>query len=355
MRKLRVGLVFGGRSGEHEVSIRSAASIYKLLDKDKYEIELIGVDKNGGWHVVDQKWLPSGSEMKSLAPANTGLVSSVDEGEIVKAGGKKIDVFFPIIHGSFGEDGSLQGFFELLDVAYVGSGVLGSAVGMDKDVSKRLLLQAGLKVAKFVVLRDIQELDKSLAQIRKLGWPIFVKPVNMGSSVGVTKVLRENDLKKAILDAFKYDTKVIVEEAIVGREIECSVLGNGDPIASVPGEIKSTHDFYDYEAKYIDENGAELIIPADLTNGQSQKIQQTALAAYKILECSGMARVDMFFTKKGEILINEINTLPGFTNISMYPQLWEKSGISYPDLLDRLIRLALDKKDSKDGLKRGFG
>ena len=322
MRKLRVGLVFGGRSGEHEVSVRSAESICNNLNRNKYEIIKIKINKEGKWN-----W----DSMKG------------------------IDVFFPIVHGTFGEDGSLQGFFELLDVAYVGSGVLGSSVGMDKDVSKRLLLQAGLKVAKFVVLRDIQELDKSLAQIRKLGWPIFVKPVNMGSSVGVTKVLRENDLKKAIFDAFKYDTKVIVEEAIVGREIECSVLGNGDPIASVLGEIKSTHDFYDYEAKYIDENGAELIIPADLTDGQSQKIQQTALAVYKTLECSGMARVDMFFTKKGEVLINEINTLPGFTNISMYPQLWEKSGISYPDLLDRLIRFALDKKDGKDGLKRSFG
>jgi len=335
-----VGVVFGGRSGEHEVSVRSAASIYRALDKNKYEVSLLGVDKNGRWHRMDQKWLPSGSEMKSLPSGDKSLVPQ-DE---------KLDVVFPIIHGTYGEDGSLQGLLELMDVAYVGAGVLGSAVGMDKDVQKRLLMQSGIPVAKFEVVKDI-ELIKRLM----LKYPVFVKPVNMGSSVGVSKAASQKSLVVSLKQAFKYDTKAIIEEEVKGRELEVSVLGNDDPIASIPGEvIAKRHEFYDYEAKYIDENGAELKIPARLTKEQVSEIQKLAIRAFKVLECGGMARVDMFMRPDGQLVINEINTLPGFTSISMYPKLWEASGLSYSKLLDRLIELAIEKKKQKDRLKRSY-
>lgn len=333
MAKIRVGIVFGGKSGEHEVSVRSAASIYKYLNKDKYEAILLGVDKRGNWHQIDQKWLPSGTEMKSLAVKQSGLMSSLN-----------VDVIFPIVHGTFGEDGTLQGLFELLDVAYVGAGVLGSAVGMDKDVMKRLLLQAKLPVGRFVVWPESH----------KFNYPVFVKPANMGSSVGVFKCSSKKEEKIAIQKALQYDNKVLIEEAVVGREIEISVLGNKDPIASLPGEVKATHEFYDYEAKYLDEHGAVLEIPAKLSKDQIKKIQEIAIKAFKTLECKGMARVDMFLTSGGKIVVNEINTLPGFTNISMYPKLWEASGLSYSKLLDKLIDLAIETKHKKDKLKRSY-
>jgi len=289
---------------------------------------------------MDQKWLPSGSEMKSLPSGDKSLVPQ-DE---------KLDVVFPIIHGTYGEDGSLQGLLELMDVAYVGAGVLGSAVGMDKDVQKRLLMQSGIPVAKFEVVKDI-ELIKRLM----LKYPVFVKPVNMGSSVGVSKAASQKSLVVSLKQAFKYDTKAIIEEEVKGRELEVSVLGNDDPIASIPGEvIAKRHEFYDYEAKYIDENGAELKIPARLTKEQVSEIQKLAIRAFKVLECGGMARVDMFMRPDGQLVINEINTLPGFTSISMYPKLWEASGLSYSKLLDRLIELAIEKKKQKDRLKRSY-
>ncbi len=346
MGKIRVGLVFGGRSGEHEVSVRSATSIYNALNREKFEVELMGIDRAGKWLRVSRDWLPSGSEMKSLPPGERGIVLAEE----------KIDVFLPIVHGTYGEDGSLQGLFELLDVAYVGAGVLGSAVGMDKDVMKRLLKEASLSVAKYVVVRQ-SELSGELLTVaqRKLGWPMFVKPANMGSSVGVSKVMNLGELKLAVIEALKYDTKAIVEEMVLGKEIEVAVLGNDEPIASVPGEIRPTHEFYDYEAKYIDENGAELVIPAQLQTRLREKVQKVAVLAFKVLECSGMGRVDMFVTPGGKVVVNEINTLPGFTSISMYPKLWEASGISYSDLLERLIDLALEKKRNKDKLKRSFG
>lgn len=335
--KIRVGLVFGGRSGEHEVSIRSAASIFKALDKNKYEVTLVGVNKLGGWNVVKENWLPQGSEMKQLA----------DGKREVEVRENNVDVFFPIVHGTYGEDGCLQGMFEVMDKAYVGAGVLGSAVGMDKDVMKRLLRDAKIPVAGFQIIRKNEK-----CLVKK--FPVFIKPVNMGSSVGISKAHNQDELKNAITEAFKYDTKVIIEEAVVGDEIEVSVLGNDNPIASVPGRIKPTHDFYDYEAKYIDASGAEPEIPAKLSPSKTKEIQELAIKTYKVLECSGMARVDMFLTPTGKIIINEINTLPGFTNISMYPKLWEASGISYPKLLDKLIQLAIEKKKEKDKLKRSF-
>lgn len=329
--------MFGGRSGEHEVSVRSAASIFRALDRNKYEVELLGVDKSGGWHRMDQRWLPSGTEMKELPSGDKSLV--VQE--------EKIDVFFPIIHGSFGEDGSLQGFMELLDVAYIGAGVLGSAVGMDKDVQKRLLRDAGIPTANFIILRKPEKV--------KVKYPVYVKPVNMGSSVGISKARNEKELDEAIKFAFSYDTKVIIEEEVRGRELEVSVLGNDDPVASVPGEvIPKGHEFYDYDAKYIDEDGARLEIPAKLDKSKAEEIQKLAVKTFKVLECSGMARVDLFMRPNGELVINEINTLPGFTSISMYPKLWEASGLPYSKLLDRLIELAMEKKKEKEKLKRSY-
>jgi D-alanine-D-alanine ligase len=311
MAKIQVGLVFGGRSGEHEVSVRSAESIRKILDKTKYDVVDIFIDKEGKF-----------------------------EFELFK----NVDVFFPIIHGTFGEDGTLQGLFELLDKAYVGAGVLGSAVGMDKDVMKRLLLQAKIPVGSFVVWPIKPDFP----------FPMFVKPANMGSSVGVTKVKNKTELKKAVEIALRYDTKVIIEKAIVGRELEVSVLGNDSPIASLPGEVKANHEFYDYEAKYLDEHGAVLEIPAKLTKKKIEEIQKIAVDTFKILECKGMARVDLFLSKSGKIIINEINTLPGFTSISMYPKLWEATGVSYFDLLDKLINLAFGEKTRKDNLVRSY-
>ncbi|MBI2008279.1 D-alanine--D-alanine ligase [Candidatus Amesbacteria bacterium] len=343
MGKIQVGLVFGGKSGEHEVSIRSAASIYRALDKSKYEVELLGMDKNGGWHVVNQKWLPSGTEMKSLPGGGKTLMPQEE----------RWDVVFPIIHGTYGEDGSLQGLLELMNVAYVGAGVLGSAVGMDKEVQKRLLMQAGIPVAKYQLLRSPSRSPFGHLE-GGLKYPVFVKPVNMGSSVGVTKVQSDKDIKDAIKKAFQYDTKVIIEEEVKGREIEVSVLGNNDPVASVPGEVKTKHEFYDYEAKYVDENGAVLEIPAKLQRDKVAEVQRLAVKTFKVLECSGMARVDMFLRPNGELVINEINTLPGFTSISMYPKLWEASGLPYPELLDKLVELAVEKKRRKDKLKRSY-
>ncbi len=311
MAKIQVGLVFGGRSGEHEVSVRSAESIRKTLDKSKYSVVDIFIDKHGKF-----------------------------EFELFK----NVDVFFPIVHGTFGEDGTLQGLFELLDKAYVGAGVLGSAAGMDKDVMKRLLLQAKIPVGPFVVWPIKPDFP----------FPMFVKPANMGSSVGITKVKNRTELKKAVETAAKYDTKVIIEKAINGRELEVSVLGNDNPVASLPGEVKASHEFYDYEAKYLDENGATLEIPAKLSKSKIKEIQKTAIETFKILECKGMARVDLFLSKSGRIIINEINTLPGFTSISMYPKLWEATGLSYSDLLDKLIELAFEEKIRKDNLARSY-
>jgi D-alanine-D-alanine ligase len=337
MNKVRVGLVFGGRSGEHEVSIRSARSIFEAIDKNKYQVSLIGVDKSGAWHQVSPQWLlNSSTSMKALPSGNKNITPNQVQ--------NSVDVFFPIIHGTFGEDGSLQGLFELLNVAYVGAGVLGSAVGMDKDVMKRLLSQAGLPVGKYVVFPDKQ----------KFKYPVFVKPANMGSSVGVSKANNKQEFAVAVKLARQFDTKVIVEENIAGREIEISVLGNETPIASLPGEVKATHEFYDYDAKYLDENGAVLEIPANLSKPQIKKAQQLAILTFKALECAGMARVDMFLTPTGNFVINEINTLPGFTSISMYPKLWEASGISYPHLISKLIDLAIVRQNQKNLLQRSY-
>ena len=348
-QKLRVGVLFGGRSAEHEVSLLSAKNIIQALDRDKYEPILIGIDKKGGWHFQQNAtYLLNADNPKSIE-----LVPSTDTVAITPANigaplMKSIDVIFPILHGTFGEDGTVQGMLKLLDIPFVGAGLLGSGIGMDKDVMKRLLRDAGLPIGKFVTIHRESTTQPSYAEMTtQLGQILFVKPANAGSSVGVSKVRNEGEFEKAIAEAFRFDRKVLIEEFIKGREIECSVLGNFNPIASVPGEIIPTHDFYSYEAKYLDENGAKLEIPAKLSEKATETVQRLAIETFKVLECEGMARVDIFVTENEDTYINEINTIPGFTKISMYPKLWEASGIGYQELLDRLIGLAISRFDDE--------
>lgn len=365
MKKINVALVYGGRSGEHEVSLQSAKSIYEALDKNKYNVFLIGIDKFGHWLLGDPANYLLNSENPKLIALNKSSSSAivplnkVDHPEILSlTTGRevgKIDVFFPIIHGTYGEDGSLQGMLEMLNVAYVGSGVTGSALGMDKDVQKRLLKQAGIKTADFLAIKKSHFNKNTIKEIlKKFKLPVFVKPANLGSSVGIAKAHNLKELEAAVKDAFRYDTKVMVEEYIKGREIECSVLGNDSPIASTPGEIMPTHEFYSYEAKYIDENGARLKIPADLNKTLTKKVQDLAVKTFLTLECSGFSRVDFFLTDKNELYVNEINTIPGFTKISMFPKLFGYSGIEYGKLLDKLIDLALEKKAEKNKLLTSY-
>lgn len=351
-KKIRVGLLFGGKSAEHEVSIQSARNILEALDKDRFEPVLIGIDKQGKWRLNEQSALRTGSEDFRVAKltavgSELTLLPGSTSRQLVTASNEPVeplDVIFPVLHGPMGEDGTIQGFLELANIPYVGSGVLGSAVGMDKDVMKRLLREAGIPVATFVTLTqgDRHSFDAE-ALIEKLGLPLFIKPSNMGSSVGVHKAEDKGQLLKAIDHAFTYDRKVLVEAAVVGDEIECSVLGSEHPKVSLPGRIIPRADFYTYEAKYIDGQGAALEIPAKLSGSVVEKVQGTALKAFKVLECEGMARVDMFVTKDGEVILNEVNTIPGFTKVSMYPQLWEASGLAYQDLISKLIDLAFER------------
>jgi len=364
MAKIRVGLIFGGRSSEHEVSLQSAKSIYEALDKDRYEPVLIGIDKSGVWHVGEAsvfflnsdnpKLIALNKDCPPVVPALVGKDRALVEIGSGRSLGK-IDVVFPIIHGTYGEDGSLQGLLRMMDVPYVGADVLGSAIGMDKDIMKRLLRDAGISVASWVTVRYR---DRNRAAydniVEQLGLPLFVKPANLGSSVGVSKVYSIEELSPAIDEAFRYDRKVLIEEFVQGREIECSVLGNDDPVASLPGEILPNHDFYSYDAKYIDENGAVLQIPADLDQALIAKVQETAVRVFEVLECSGMARVDFFLKDNGDLIVNEINTLPGFTRISMYPKLWEVNGLPYSELLDRLIHLAIERHARERELHRSY-
>lgn len=359
--KIKVAIVFGGRSAEHEVSLQSAKNIIHSIDKNKYEPVLIGVDRKGAWCLIDD----SSPLFNADSPEEIQLIDAADEVSLVTKAGKvhimslsseqtslAIDVLFPVLHGPFGEDGSIQGLAKLANLPCVGSGILGSAIGMDKDISKRLLQAAGMLIADFVVLRQAPISKDSIREAeQKFGYPMFVKPANMGSSVGVSKVEDAVQLSAAVALAFQYDSKVLVEEAIQGREIECSVLGNSEPIVSVPGEIVPTNSFYSYDAKYVDEGGALLQVPAQIDPGLQQKVQDTALQAFRVLECLGMSRVDMFVTEDDKIFVNEINTIPGFTKISMYPKLWQESGIPYSELIDRLISLAFEDYDTRKNLK----
>lgn len=355
-KKIRVAVLFGGKSAEHEVSIQSAKNVVHSLDKDKYEAVLIGIDKQGVWHRMRENYLLDSSFSRQkpiqqdkevslvLKDGNSFMLSS-DTGNL-----ENIDVVFPVLHGPFGEDGTVQGALQLMNIPYVGAGVLGSSVGMDKDVTKRLLHEAGIPIAKFIIFRKGDVIDFSEIK-EKLGLPFFVKATNLGSSVAVNKVHSAEEFLSALEEAFLYNTKIIVEENIEGREIEISVLGNEDAIASVPGEIITTHDFYDYEAKYLDENGSRLVIPAKMTNEKITELQSLAKKVFKTLCLEGMARIDCFLAEDGRFYVNEANTIPGFTNVSMYPKLWEASGISYPDLVDRLIQLALDRYNREQTLQ----
>ncbi|HEY1773867.1 MAG TPA: D-alanine--D-alanine ligase [Gammaproteobacteria bacterium] len=350
-KKIRVGILFGGKSAEHEISLLSAKNVIDALDRSKYEPVLIGIDKAGRWVTSEpSKFLLNHTDPKLIAlnkaesrdvaliPQSSGKLTGLDSAGLDRA----VDVVFPILHGPLGEDGAVQGLLKLADVPFVGAGVLGSAVGMDKDVMKRLLRDAGIPVSKFLVFGRGQKPDYA-AVTKQLGAPVFVKPANLGSSVGISKAKDEPSFHKAVALAFRYDTKIVIEESIKGREIECAVLGNQEPKASIPGEIIPTHEFYSYEAKYLDADGARLEIPAKLDAATVQRVQEMAVKTFQALNCEGMGRVDFFLTAGGKLFVNEINTIPGFTKISMYPKLWEASGIGYTQLISRLIELAMER------------
>jgi len=400
MAKLRVGILFGGRSGEHEVSLLSAASVLKAIDKTKYEVVPIGITKDGRWLTAEhaEKLLKgeaglqrseSGADKSVRAPQHlragdpdatpgaavlaagesvvvppepsrrgAGLAPFQTEANLRRAADRAIDVdvIFPVLHGTFGEDGTIQGLLELADIAYVGAGVLGSAAGMDKDVMKALFRTAKLPIVKHVTVlraawesapRKVEKLVES-----KLKYPVFVKPANLGSSVGISKAHDRKELGPAIEEAAKFDRKIVIEEGVGGkknkaREIECAVLGNDDPKASVAGEIVPCKEFYDYDAKYLAE-GSELVIPAKLTKPEMKNVQALAIAAFQAVDCSGLARVDFLMEPKSrKMYVNEINTMPGFTAISMYPKLWGATGVSYPELIDRLIQLGVERHEDK--------
>jgi D-alanine-D-alanine ligase len=393
MRKLRVGILFGGRSGEHEVSLLSAASVFNAIDKSKFDVVPIGITKQGQWlTAADAERLLKGEyqqqkqrHLRAGDPEATPGAALLANGEAVvvppqpqstgaglspfqtdvethalarRAADRAInvDVIFPVLHGTFGEDGTIQGLLELADLAYVGAGVLGSAAGMDKDIMKSLFRAAGLPIVKHVtLLRSDWESEPKKAQKLvegKLKYPVFVKPANLGSSVGISKAHDRKELGPAIDEAAKFDRKIVIEQGVGGtkqkaREIECSVLGNDRPSASVPGEIIPSKEFYDYDAKYLDE-GSQLVIPAKLTKAETKKVQQLAVGAFKAVDCSGLARVDFLMdAKTRKIYLNEINTMPGFTAISMYPKLWAASGLEYPQLIEKLIELGIERHREK--------
>src|SRR6266481_10028630 len=360
-KKIRVGILFGGRSAEHEVSLQSAKNIIDAIDTNKYEVVLIGIDKKGQWHLNEESrfLLPATESGLPTLPEtgeNLALVPGKQIEQLVALSGEQrpgsLDVIFPVLHGPFGEDGTVQGLLKLANIAFVGAGVLGSAIGMDKDVMKRLLRDAGIPIARFLVINRYSSKEIGFDDARdQLGLPLFIKPANLGSSVGIHKVKDREEFESAVRDALNYDNKILIEECIRGREIECSLVGNDHPIASVPGEILPRHEFYSYEAKYLNENGAVLEIPAKLSPQTSDRIRQLAIKTFSVLCCEGMARVDFFLRNGEEIIVNEINTIPGFTRISMYPKLWEASGLPYGELIDKLIALAMEKFEREKGLK----
>ncbi len=358
MRKIKVAVLFGGVSSEHEVSLHSGKNVIREIDKNRFEVIPIGVDKDGKWWLYrNEEYLLNKDSAKNIAldknageqvvllPQGERELYSVKRKEVIE----KIDVVFSLMHGILGEDGNTQGLLKLAGVPFVGSGVLGSSVGMDKDFTKRLLRDSGIAVSKFITLYQNEKIEYEDAKI-KLGLPMFIKPANQGSSVGVSKVRNKDEFYQAISNAFKYDNKILIEEFVDGREVECAVIGNEHLSASVVGEIIPSHDFYSYEAKYVDDNGAKCVVPAVISEDITKKIQALSMMAFKIIGCNGLARVDFFLTKENKLIINEINTLPGFTKISMYPQLWQHTGKTYADLISELIQLALEK-DSKDKSK----
>jgi D-alanine-D-alanine ligase len=382
-----VGVLFGGRSSEHEVSLRSALTVMSAIDPARYEVVPIGIGRDGRWYLRDDAMrmlseaaprleaLGAGGVEVSLLPHPAGrtLVETMHNRAHGRASAARrtptpargarhalpgpLDVVFPVLHGTYGEDGTVQGLLELAGIPYVGAGVLGSAIGMDKDVQKRLLREAGIPVVRYAALEraDWRDDPAGAAHLaRSLGYPVFVKPNALGSSVGISKVKRESDLDRALRDAFGYDRKVLIEAACEGRELECAVLGNDRPEASIPGEIvvKGRHEFYSYESKYVDPEGAEIKIPADVPPAQSEHLRKLAVAAFRALGLRGMARVDFLARPSlSEIFVNEVNTIPGFTAISMYPKLWEATGLPLPQLIERLLELALEEHRERAELK----
>jgi len=365
--KLRIGVISGGRSGEHEISLRSARSILDALDPQKYEVTQIGITHDGMWLVGESVYssLTSG-RLESLSPAAILPVPTrnqlyrlrqAQDGEMIELF-ETLDVVFPILHGTFGEDGTIQGLFEMADLAYVGAGVVGSAVGMDKGIFKDVMRTHGIPVVEdMVVLRAEVESDIEgiIGKAEEMApYPLFVKPANLGSSVGVSKCRNRSDLYEGLMDAARYDRRILVERGVNAREIEVSVLGNDNPQASVVGEILPSADFYSYAAKYLDDR-SQLLIPAPITDAQSRQVQSLAVRAFKATDCAGMARVDFLLDKdRDELYLNELNTIPGFTSISMYPKLWDASGMPYPVLVDRLVELALERKAERDRTVRRY-
>ncbi len=359
--KIKVAVLMGGQSPEHEISLLSAKNVIAAIDRNKYEVIPIGINKQGGWFLYDKgSYLVNADDPKSvkltvlcreviLRPG--GDLIDLNKGQSIL----RVDVVFSTLHGGFGEDGAMPGFLKIINLPFVGSSVLGSTTAMDKDVTKRLLTQAGIPNAKFLVFRkenkDIISYNKVIEVLRA---PVFIKPANLGSSVGISKVSDKRDFNKAVVEAFKFDSKILIEEFMEGKEIECSVLGNENPKASLPGRVIPQHDFYSYAAKYIDEFGADLEIPVKLPDDIIKNIQELAIKAFKILECEGMARVDFFLRDGSELFINEINTIPGFTKISMYPKLWEVSGLSQADLIDKLIELGFDRFKREQKLQTNY-
>ncbi len=363
-RKIRVGVIFGGRSGEHEVSLASARSVMSAMDKEKYEIVPVGITKEG-------RWIASGDPLRALEagdagvsqpvallgdPSRRGLMRLEDTGRAVKATRlAELDVIFPVLHGPYGEDGTVQGLLELAGIPYVGAGVTGSALGMDKAIFKDVMLAHGLPITDYLLVKrkewetvPEEVMDRAEAA---LGYPVFTKPANLGSSVGIRKCHDREELTRGLTEAARYDRKLLVEVAVpAAREIEVSVLGNDDPIASVPGEIIPSREFYSYEAKYIDhgDEASGLLIPAPISPEMTERVRDLAVRAYKAIDCAGMARADFLLSgETGELYVSELNTIPGFTTISMYPKLWEASGIPYPELIERLIDLAIERYQDK--------
>jgi D-alanine-D-alanine ligase len=358
--KLRVGVIFGGRSSEHEVSLNSAQSVMRALNPDKYEVIPIGIDKNGRWlsgDVVGTLTEGKTSHHATLLPdpKAKGLVQ-LDEGESVGLTAvSQLDVIFPVLHGPYGEDGTVQGLLELANLPYVGAGVVGSAVGMDKAIFKQVMTASGLPVLPWLLVQSGEWRTRPYDIITEveaiLVYPVFTKPANLGSSVGISKCHNRDELRTGLDEAASYDRRIVVEQGTKVRELEVSVLGNDDPVASVVGEVRPRREFYDYVAKYISDD-SELIIPADLTEEQSDEVRRLAVQAYKAIDCAGLGRVDLLLdVANGRLFLNEINTIPGFTRISMYPKLWEASGLPYSQLLDKLIELAIARHEEKEQLK----
>lgn len=357
--KTSVAILFGGQSSEHEVSLQSARNVINAIDRGTYDLTLIGIDKQGRWLRFDERdYLLNGSDPAKIKLSASGQLLSLLPGAtggqfIDVASGvelPRIDVVFPLIHGAFGEDGSLQGLLRLLAIPFVGPDVLSSAACMDKDVTKRLLRDAGIAVAPFVVVSRGESVAFATVAA-ELGLPMFVKPASQGSSVGVSKVTHEASYMAALSLAFEFDHKVLIETGIVGREVECAVLGNRQPQVSVCGEVIANDEFYAYDTKYLNGDQARIAIPAELAADLSDEVRDVALRAYQVLGCAGLARVDFFVTETRDIIINEVNTIPGFTSISMYPKLWQASGVFYPELIDRLIRFGLARAEEARQLK----